>query len=493
MTDAAAWARVEAAPPPEVAFERVAHLPYSVWLDSSSHESGAGRWSFVAAQPFGLLTARQDRAFWIEPPGSVQPLAGDPLTELAVRLERWGSDAGGPLPLDGGAIGFVGYEAAGRFERLPPSPPGDLDLPDVHLAFFDVVVGWDHRSGECFALSTGRPLSEEAGEKRAADRLAETLDWLRGAATPAPTMNSRATAPSSRTEAIPGRPVEGIPWLESTVSRPEYEASVAHVIEAIREGEVYQVNLSQRFAAATSTTGLQLHRLLRRRSPAPYAAIIRAGGSSVLSSSPETFLRTAGGGTVETRPIKGTRPRGRSEAEDEHLATELLGSEKDRAENLMIVDLLRNDLSRVCRTGSIRVPELYRLESWATVHHLVSTVRGELVDGVGPDELLRATFPSGSVTGAPKIRAMEMIARLERVARGPYCGAIGYFAFGGAIDLSVAIRIVVHEGGGRGRATFHAGGGIVYDSEPAAEYDETMAKARGIIDVIAAARTEGAG
>lgn len=495
MTDPATWARVEAAPPPDVCFERVAHLPYSVWLDSSSHESGAGRWSFVAAQPFGLLRARQGRALWVEPPGTVEPLAGEPLAELALRLDRWASPSGSPLPLNGGAVGFVGYEAARRFERLPPPPPGDLDLPEIHLAFFDVIVGWDHHSGECFVVSSGRPLSGDAARRRAADRLAETLDWLAGAAAPDPTIRSPEAEGlvSRRTGAIPRRPVEGIPWLTSTASRIEYEEAVAHVIGAIREGEVYQVNLSQRFAAEAPATALQLHRRLRRRSPAPYAAVVRTGTSTLLSSSPETFLRTDGCGQVETRPIKGTRPRGRTEAEDAGLAEELLRSEKDRAENLMIVDLLRNDLSRVCRSGTIGVPELYGLESWATVHHLVSTVRGELRDGVGPRELLRATFPSGSVTGAPKIRAMEKIAELERVARGPYCGAIGYFGFDGGIDLSVAIRILVHEGGGRARTTFHAGGGIVYDSDPAAEYDETLAKARAIIEVIAGIREDGAG
>ncbi len=493
MTNAVTWARVEAAPPPEAVFDRIAHLPYSIWLDSSSHEAGAGRWSFVAAQPFGLLRASRGRAFWISTE-SVEPLPGEPIAELATRLARWRTEDPGDVPLCGGAVGYVGYEAAGRFERLPQPPQGDLDLPDVHLAFFDVVIGWDHRSGECHALSTGRPLSGDAAKERAGDRLAETLDWLAGAAAPAPTIS--ASTPDSgglRPGMIPSRPVEGIPWLTSTMSRVEYEEAVEGVVQAIREGEVYQVNLSQRFAAEVSVNPMRLYRRLRRRSPAPHAAVIRSGSFTVLSSSPETFLRTEGRRCVETRPIKGTRPRGRDEAEDARLAAELLESEKDRAENLMIVDLLRNDLSRVCRPGSIRVPELYRLESWATVHHLVSTVRGELRDDVGPDELLRATFPSGSVTGAPKIRAMEMIAGLERVARGPYCGAIGYFGFGGAIDLSVAIRILVHQRNGRPRATFHAGGGIVYDSDPAAEYEETLAKARGIIDVIDGIRTEDAG
>jgi len=253
------------------------------------------------------------------------------------------------------------------------------------------------------------------------------------------------------------------------------------VIAAIEEGEVYQVNLSQRFTARTAAEPCALYQELRRRSPAPYGAFVRAGGASVLSTSPERFLRIRPDGSIETRPIKGTRPRGSDAEADSRLARELLASEKDRAENLMIVDLLRNDLSRICEAGTIRVPELFRLESWATVHHLVSVVQGRLRQGIEIDELLAATFPCGSVTGAPKIRAMEMIGELEHVARGPYCGAIGYFGFGGDVDLSVAIRIVVLE---NGRAAFHAGGGIVADSDPGEEYLETVDKARAIIEAL---------
>jgi len=280
---------------------------------------------------------------------------------------------------------------------------------------------------------------------------------------------------------VPARPVPGHPELTSTTSESEYRRAVGEVIEAIVDGQVYQVNLSQRFSARTTASPLSLYRKLRRRSPAPYGALVRAGDASVLSTSPERFLKIRPDGSVETRPIKGTRPRGDDPDADARLGRALLDSEKDRAENLMIVDLLRNDLSRVCDAGTIRVPELFRLESWATVHHLVSVVQARLRAGVDADELLAATFPCGSVTGAPKIRAMQMIADLERVARGPYCGAIGYFGFGGHIDLSVAIRIVLLEAG---RATFHAGGGIVADSDPGEEYRETVDKARAIIEVL---------
>ena len=478
----AAVAVLPGAPAPEAVFERIAHLPYALWLDTAA-PGGTRGWSFVAADPFGVLQARGGHATWLTD-GGVESLPGPPLGTVAELLGRYATDAASPTPFGGGAAGFIGYEAARTLERLPPAPPADSGLPDLHLAFYDVVAGWNHRSGECLVVSTGRP---ERGARRhglARDRLAAAVEWVSGASVPAPRLGGDdpgGTSPLSTR--IPRRRVEGLPWLASTASRAEYEESVGRVIRRIRAGEVYQVNLSQRFCARTEATPFGLHRALRTASPAPYAAVVRVGDATVLSSSPERFLRLDRGGRVETRPIKGTRPRGADEAADAALAAELLASPKDRAENLMIVDLLRNDLSRVCRPGSVHVPALFRLESWATVHHLVSVVRGRLRDGVGPAELLAATFPSGSVTGAPKIRAMEMISELERVARGPYCGAIGYFAFDGRIDLSVAIRIVVLE---RGRATFHAGGGIVHDSDPAEEYLETLAKARGITSALAA-------
>lgn len=480
MTDPAVSA-VAPAPAPETVFARLAHLPYALWLDSTADPGDSGRWSFVAADPFAVLQARDGAATWITAEGAT-PLAGSPFAELGAALDRMKSPAAPRIPFDGGAAGFIAYEAARDFERLPAPLPRDHDLPDVHLAFYDVVAGWNHESGECMVVSSGRPATGRAGRRRAERRLTEALGWLSGegpARGAIARIGDAGTGPASGSpESIPSRPVDDAPWLSSTTSSAEYEEAVARVIDAIREGDVYQVNLSQRFSAHVGAAPIDIHRELRRRSPAPYGAVVRVGDATIVSSSPERFLRVTSDGVVEARPIKGTRPRGADAASDARLAGELRSSAKDRAENLMIVDLLRNDLSRVCRPGSIRVPELFRLDSWATVHHLVSVVRGSLREGVGPEELLRATFPCGSVTGAPRIRAMEMIADLEHVARGPYCGAIGYFGFGGGIDLSVAIRILVaHDG----RVDFHAGGGIVVDSDPADEYRETLAKARAII------------
>jgi len=260
------------------------------------------------------------------------------------------------------------------------------------------------------------------------------------------------------------------------LSRGEYEAMVARVIDYIHAGDIFQANLTQRMLAdlPDGLTPFMLYRRLRALSPAPFGAYLGAGDTAIASMSPERFLRLDAEGHAVTRPIKGTRPRGRTPGDDEALARELLASEKDRAENLMIVDLMRNDFSRVCRLGSVGVSELAGLESFANVHHLVSEVRGTMFPNLGPLDLLRATFPGGSITGAPKIRAMEIINELEPVRRGPYCGSIAWIGFDGAMDSSIVIRTLVVHGD---RVAAQAGGGIVADSDPSAEFVETMDKA----------------
>jgi para-aminobenzoate synthetase component 1 len=258
--------------------------------------------------------------------------------------------------------------------------------------------------------------------------------------------------------------------------------AVQRVKDYIAAGDVYQVNLSQRFLVRTQTGVPDLYLRLRRHNPAPFSAYLDVGDAQILSSSPERFLRVYGKDrTVETRPIKGTRPRGETKEEDRRLATELMQSEKDRAELVMIVDLERNDLGRVCRFGSVRVPDLAALEPYASVFHLVATVTGELAPDRNVADLLRATFPGGSITGAPKVRAMEIIDELEPVSRGPYTGSLGYFSFSGDADLNILIRTLIVQGD---RVCFHAGGGIVADSDPEAEYMETLHKARGMMKAL---------
>jgi para-aminobenzoate synthetase component 1 len=270
--------------------------------------------------------------------------------------------------------------------------------------------------------------------------------------------------------------------VTSNFTRPDYEAAVARVIDYIYAGDIFQANLTQRFRAElpAGLTPFTLYRRLRQLNPAPFAAYLDFGQVVIASSSPERFLSVRNG-RVETRPIKGTRPRGRSPAEDQALMRALLASEKDRAENVMIVDLLRNDLSRVCRDASVAVPELCICEAFATVFHLVSTIVGELEPGRSALDLLKASFPGGSITGAPKIRAMEIIAALEPTQRGPYCGTIGYIGFDGTMDSNIVIRTYALDGS---TVTFQAGGGIVADSDPAEEYEESLAKARALIDAL---------
>jgi para-aminobenzoate synthetase component 1 len=297
--------------------------------------------------------------------------------------------------------------------------------------------------------------------------------------------SDRSDRPTGRPADRPVAPTHPVPdvtganrlGLRSTFTRTAYEHAVARVIEYIFAGDIFQANLSQRLEAPLVGTPLDLYRRLRSRNPAPFAAFLDFGELVVASSSPERFLRVEDG-HVEARPIKGTRPRGVGPEHDAALALALAESDKDHAENVMIVDLLRNDLSRVCEPGSVRVPELFALEHYATVHHLVSTVVGDLVPTRDAADLLRAAFPGGSITGAPKVRAMQIIAELEPTRRGVYCGAIGYWSVTGGFDTSIVIRTYLVLGD---VVYFQVGGGIVADSEPEQEYRETLDKARGLI------------
>jgi para-aminobenzoate synthetase component 1 len=286
----------------------------------------------------------------------------------------------------------------------------------------------------------------------------------------------------------PSYEVDGGWWgpalsLRSSFTRADYLTAVERVREYIRAGDIFQANLSQRFEAAFDEPAWSYYLRLRQRNPAPFAVFMEIPDSSILSASPERFLHVDVLGAVETRPIKGTRPRGVGPEHDAALGAALTESSKDRAENLMIVDLMRNDLSRVCLPGTVRVPELFTLERYATVHHLVSTVVGQLEPGLDALDLLRAAFPGGSITGAPKLRAMEIIAALEPSSRGVYCGSIGYWSVTGELDTNIAIRTALVQ---RGRVYFSAGGGIVADSDPEQEYLETLHKARGLIDALGA-------
>jgi para-aminobenzoate synthetase component 1 len=419
------------APDPLETCARFTDCPHLVFLDSSAR-GPLGRYSFLTADPIARVGPD-----------------GDPLNAARALLAPHLRPAvAGLPPFQGGIAGYLGYEwSAG-------------------LGLYDWVVAWDHLEARAWIISTGMAEDGEGRRKTAENRLA----WVR----------ERLSGPTRTPFAALRRPPPSP--VTSNFTRAEYEAAVAKIRDYIAAGDVYQVNLAQRFQGAYAGAPLELYRRLRTRNPAPFGAYLALGDLTVASISPERFLRLdAATRTAEARPIKGTRPRGDGPAEDAALAAALLTSPKDRAENVMIVDLMRNDLGRVCRPGSIVVPELYALESHPTVHHLVSTVTGVLADGTDAFDLLRAAFPGGSITGAPKIRAMEIIAELERAPRGVYCGAVGYVSVTGDMDMNIPIRTVTLQDG---IASFHAGAGIVWDSDPAAEYDETLAKARPMLDAL---------
>ncbi len=404
--------------------------------------TGARRPVRVLFDPFAIVAvpAGSDRA----------PAALDPLARLFEEIAPYSGTTTCGVERRGGAAGFLGYDLGRHFERLPATAALDTSMPDLWFAMFDRGLEIDPSSGAATLFVEelpGRALEASPGEilDRAERALERDLPPLRG-------FDAGA--------------------LESNFTADEYRAAVERVREYILDGDVYQVNLSQRFTAPFSGDAFAVAARLRSISPAPHGAIVAAPEFTLLSASPESFLEKRGD-VVVTRPIKGTRPRGADAADDERLIADLRGATKDGAELAMIVDLERNDLGRVARFGSVEVVEAGRIERHPTVLHKVATVRARLADGVGGEDLLRATFPGGSITGCPKIRAMGVIEELERVRRGVFTGAIGFLGFGGDLSLNIAIRTLVHEAG---RIHFHVGGGIVLDSIPDAEYRETLVK-----------------
>ncbi len=442
---------------PMDAAEQFRDLPGLVLLESARPGRNA-RWTYLTADPVAV----------IEAPSAGPDVFGS-ARRLLGRLAADSIDDAVAPPFTGGLAGFLGYDLGRQLERLPSIAVADQELPTLRLALHDWVIAWDRRDGR--AWLAGRAVDELVGRLDA--RLDEVRARLRG---PGP----GSTAP----------PVaEGI-QMRSGLGRAAYEAGVESIRKSIAEGEIYQANLTRRLAAPFRGDPWTLYRRLRTGDPALFAGYLDLGPSpftgaprAIVSASPEPFLSVTRDGRVETNPIKGTRPRGRDRESDRALACELIASAKDRAENVMIVDVLRNDLGRVCRPGTVRVPRLCRLERTAAVQHLVSTITGRLEAGRDAFDLLAAAFPGGSITGAPKIRAMQLLETLEPVRRGPYTGVAGWLGPDGAMGSSILIRSYVADGE---RLTLHVGGGITWRSDPAAEWDETVAKARGPLTAIGA-------
>ncbi|HEV2973197.1 MAG TPA: aminodeoxychorismate synthase component I [Pirellulales bacterium] len=496
------------APDAEQVFLRFAALPHCLYLDSARRDPQLGRFSFVTADPFDFVEI-------------ASPTDGDVQDAFAVVEQRLAGLFAPTIPdlppFQGGAAGLFSYDLSRQIERLPPPRIDEFKTPVMAIGLYDTVVAFDHATERAWIISQGLPELDPARRRRRAhERLEQFRRWLdandstprsRISARPLPPSDfepirkrhaERGTVPFCSEDSTKGdspRPfsvrllapqfeteqdhVAANPTglLTSNFAAEQYLDAVRRAIEYIHAGDVFQVNLSQRLLHPATDDPVALYLRLRRRNPATFAAYFDLGEFQIASASPERFLQVVEG-QVEARPIKGTRRRIARPEADLFAGDELRESEKDNAENVMIVDLLRNDLSRVCRPESVVVSDLCRLETYEFVQHLVSVVRGQLREGATALDLLRAAFPGGSVTGAPKVRAMEIIAELEPTARGPYCGALGYIGFDGSMDTNILIRTIT---AGRGWWQMPVGGGIVAQSDPQREYEETWHKAEGML------------
>ena len=447
-------------------FELFRNDPFCFFLDSGMDPHKLGRYSFIGSNPFLVLSSRGSQST-ITRGAEKTCLSGNPFDIIGSILEEYRLDpVSAPVPFVGGGVGYLSYDLCHFIERLPTTAVDDLQLPECYLGFYDVVLAFDHLEGKTYIVSTGFPeLAETERMARARYRLDEMKSRFSG---------TRVPTPSS----VPAGPAAA--GLTGGFTHDRYVDAVEKARQYIIAGDIFEVNISQRFETELTINPYDLYRRLRQINPAPFASYLGFDDVTIVSASPERFLRLRGD-RVETRPIKGTRPRGRGLGEDQALARELLNSPKDRAENIMIVDLERNDLGRVCRYGTVRVTELTILEVFPTVFHLTSTVEGRLRKGKNSTDLLKATFPGGSITGAPKVRAMEIIDELEPTRRSVYTGNIGYLGFDGSLDLNIVIRTFIIKDG---RAYFQVGGAVVYDSDPEEEYQETLDKARALISAL---------
>lgn len=438
----------------------------AVLLDSALSMTELGRYSFIALDPFLSMIAK-DTKIKLDSDylGLQETISGNPFTVLQTYLNLYKITKHPDLPpFQGGAVGYLGYDLCHHLERLQQYPPDDLQFPDLALGFYDVVLAFDHHQQQAMIISSGLPETEPVLQAaRAQKRAYDLLEKMK--------VKEKISNHINLVKLSLNK-------ITSNFTQTNYEQAVEQVRDYIEAGDIYEANISQRFTTILPAHAepYQLYQQLRRINPAPFAAYMHFADTVIASASPERFLKLAEG-VVESRPIKGTCKRSSDLAEDASLAQALLCSEKDRCENIMIVDLLRNDLSKVCLSHSVRVPQLCGLETYATVHHLVSVVTGQVQPGYGSLDVLMAAFPGGSITGTPKIRAMEIIAELESHARGPYCGCLVYFGFDGSMDSAITIRTFCLQGN---QLTFQVGGAIVADSDPKAEYEETLNKAAAL-------------
>lgn len=462
---------VELRPPPDIeaALVRLAGQPHCLLLDSALRDPRLGRYSFLTADPFDFFTVPADGT--------------DGLAVLANKLRSWSATHRDHLPpFQGGAAGLLSYDLSRSLERIAAPRIDEFCLPALAMGLYDVVLAFDHVEHRAWLVSQGFPEHEPSQRLvRARERIDQFRTWLAESNPPRHASVPRAPHTLSRADLAPTFPVPGPAGLVSNFSAAAYKRTVQRAIDYIHAGDIFQVNLAQRLLVPAVGDSLALYLKLRQCNPATFAAWFDLGDSQIASASPERFLNLRSH-QVEARPIKGTRGRTSWVEADLFAGDELRESEKDRAENIMIVDLLRNDLSRVCEPDSVRVTQLCGLEMYQFVQHLVSAVTGTLRRDCSAIDLVRGAFPGGSITGAPKVRAMEIIAELEPTVRGPYCGSIGYLGFDGWLDLSILIRTIT---ACRGWWQFPVGGGIVAQSSPDREYEETWHKAAGLLRAIA--------
>jgi anthranilate synthase component 1 len=479
-------------------YRKLAGGPGTFLLESAENGRSWSRYSFVGVRSAATLTERDGEAVWLDTPPPGVPLGGDPLEVLraCAKVLRAPRLKGMP-PLMGGLVGYLGYDFVRRIEKLPSLAVDDTHLPELGLLLATELAVLDHSDGSCLLVSNAFPAAAESVEQAyaaAVERLEE--------------MTAALAKPAAPSIAVTADPVQLDVEFHSRTELADYHRAVETALEAIRAGDIFQVQVGQRFEVATDADPLDVYRMLRTSNPSPYMYLLRLAGTGaestgagaatldVVGSSPESLVTVTADTTAETphgsgmiarlHPIAGTRPRGATDEKDAALAAELVSDEKERAEHVMLVDLGRNDLGRVCEPGTVRVVEFGAVERFSHVMHIVSTVVGRVRAGLDAVDVLAACYPAGTLTGAPKVRAMELIDELEPVRRGIYGGGVGYLDFGGDLDFAIAIRTAVMRDG---KAFVQAAAGIVADSLPDFEEAETRHKARAVLRALALADT----
>jgi anthranilate synthase component 1 len=457
---------------PVSAFRRIDTGQCACLFESVVGGERVGRYSFLATDPFLQLSATGTRVTIIDETGPRVFESSDPLQEICDRLAAFKAAHPPELPrFTGGAIGYAGYDVVRYVENLPNAPLDDRQLPDLFFGFYDRIVIFDNVTKTMFVVANARLDVEGTDPRTAYEKACARVDQL----------VDRLSVPNSALRCT-DIDTAGAPTLpfRSNFGQADFEDAVRKCIEYIRAGDIFQVVISQRLEVDIESDPFEIYRTLRVVNPSPFMLFLRTPDVTLVGSSPEILCRVVDG-KVTVRPLAGTRPRGHNEDEDRRLAEELLADPKERAEHVMLVDLGRNDVGRVARFGSVQLSDVMVIERYSHVMHITSNVTGQLAEGKTAFDALRACLPAGTVSGAPKVRAMQVIDELEPHRRGPYAGAVGYIDYGGNMDTCIALRTLVVQGK---KAYIQAGAGIVADSVPGSEYQETLNKARGLLKAI---------